>query len=78
MTIGDLIKNKDYDSIEYRILYNDDLDIFAGVFASKNGEIISLDGDTYSKGKEVYKYEEWSNPEENIQNGLTVIIKVNT
>ena len=78
MTIGDLIKNKDYDSIKYRILYNDDLDIFAGVFASKNGEIISLDGDTYSKGEEVYKYEEWSNPEENIQNGLTVIIKVNT
>ena len=76
MTIGDLIKNKDYDYISYKITLPKYGDIFAGCFASKGGEIISLDGDTYySKEEEVLSYKEWSQPEDNIQNGLTVVVK---
>ena len=75
MTIGDLIKNKDYDCISYRLTLPDGDDIFAGCFASKGGEIIPLDGDTYDKDEEVLSYEEWLKPEDNIQNGLTVVVK---
>ena len=75
MTIGDLIKNKDYDYISYRLTLPDGDDIFAGQLASKNGEIISLDGDVYSKEEEVLSYEEWSQPEDNIKNGLTIIVQ---
>lgn len=79
MTIGDLIKNKDYDYVSYRLKIQSKEDIFpdgifAGCFKSKDGEIISLDGDTYSKEEEVFEYEEWSKPEEGIQNGLTVTL----
>ena len=75
MTIGDLIKNKDYDYVSYRLILPDGNDTFAGCFASKGGEIISLDGDTYSNNEEVLNYEEWSSPEDNVQNGLTVVVK---
>lgn len=75
MTIGDLIKDKDYDYVSYRLTLPDGDDIFAGCFASKDGEIISLDGDTYSKGEEVLSYKEWSQPEAGINNGLTVILE---
>ena len=74
MTIENIINKKDYDYIEYRLLINQK-DIFAGAFASKNGTIISLDGDVYSKNEEVLRYEEWSNPDKGIKNGLTVIVK---
>lgn len=75
MTIGDLIKNKDYDYISYRLMLPDGGNIFAGCFASKDGEIISLDGDTYSKDEEVLRYKEWSQPEDNMENGLTIVVK---
>lgn len=75
MIIGDLIKNKDYDYISYRLILPDGDDTFAGCFASKSGEIISLDGDIYNKDEEVLSYEEWSQPEDDIQNGLTVVVK---
>ena len=29
----------------------------------------------YSKDEEVLRYEEWSQPEDDIQNGLTVVVK---
>lgn len=78
MTIGDLISKKDYDYIEYRLQLKEfDDDIFAGCFSSKNGEIISLDGDVYSKDEKVLNYEEWKDLDENIENGLTVIIECN-
>lgn len=35
MTIGDLIKNKDYDYVSYRLTLWDGSDTFAGCFASK-------------------------------------------
>lgn len=72
MTIGDLIKNN-YDYIEYRIMLPNGNDIFAGCFSSKDGEIIPLDGDSYSKDEEVLCYREWSNLEVGIKNGLTII-----
>lgn len=76
MTIGDLIKNKNYDYVSYRLILPDGYDIFAGCFASKDGEIIPLDGDTYSNDEEVLRYKEWSEPEKGIKNGLTVVVKV--
>ena len=76
MTIGDLIKKKDYDYVSYRLTLRDGSDTFAGCFASKGGEIIPLDGDAYDKDEEVLSYEEWSNQEDNIQNGLTIIVNV--
>lgn len=75
MTIGDLIKNKDYDYVSYRITLPDGTDTFFGCFSSKNGNIIPLDGDNYYKSEEVLSYEEWTQPEDNIENGLTIIVK---
>ena len=76
MTIGDLIKNKDYDYVSYRLTLPGGDDTFAGCFASKDGEIIPLDGDTiYDENDEVLSYREWNKPEEGIQNGLTVVVK---
>ena len=37
--------------------------------------MISGDGDTYSEEEEALSYEEWSNPEKGIVNGLTVIVE---
>ncbi len=77
LTIGDLIKNKDYDYVEYRItippIYETD-SIFAGAFKTEAGKIISLDGDNYSPSQEIASYEEWDDPKEGIKNGLTVIV----
>lgn len=76
-TIGDLIKNKDYDYVEYRVTIpsaDGQDDIFAGAFRTKSGKIIPLDKDIYDSDKEVIKSEEWSNPEKEIKNGLTVIV----
>lgn len=76
MTIGDLIKNKDYDYVSYRLTLRDGSDTFAGCFASRSGVIIPLDGDIYDKDEEVLSYKERSKPEDGIQNGLTIIVKV--
>lgn len=78
MTVGDLIKNKDYDYISWRVTLTEKAgggDMFFGCTASKNGELISLDGDTYSKEEVVLSYEEWLKPEEGIENGLTVVVE---
>lgn len=49
--------------------------IFIGEAASKNGNLISLDGDIiYDEEDVVVEYKEWRKPEENINNGLTVIV----
>lgn len=75
MTIGDLIINKDYDYVSYRLTLPDGDNIFAGCFASKDGEIVSLDGDTlYDENDKVLSYKEWSKPKEGIKNGLTVVV----
>ena len=76
-TIGDLIKNKDYDYVEYRVTIpsaDEQKDVFAGAFRTESGKIITLDGGIYDSDKEVIKSEEWSNPEKGIKNGLNVIV----
>ena len=74
-TIRDLIKDKDYDYISYRLTMKDKSEsFFAGCFKSENGKIIPLDGDVYSLDEEVLRYEEWSKPEEGIYKGLTVVV----
>lgn len=78
-TIGDLIKNKDYDYVDYRITCpgcDDDIGEFAGCFKSEGGKIISLDGDVYGEYKEVVVSEEWTT-EKDCQkiNGLTVVVE---
>lgn len=50
---------------------------FAGCFKTENGKIISLDGDSYSLNEKVIASEEWEDEEENINNGLTVIVEGN-
>lgn len=77
-TIKEVIKNKDYDYVSYRISHTSDEDgIFAGCFKTENGKIISLDGDSYSLNEKVIASEEWKDEEENINNGLTVIVEGN-
>ena len=80
MRVKDLIKNKDYDYIIWRIkLDEEDREkigedsIFFGVCCSKNGELISLDGDTYSEEDKVLGHWEFSKPEKGIENGLIVL-----
>lgn len=76
MTIGDLIKNKDYDYISWRITLPEKAgygDTFIGSCEGKNGKLIPHDQDHYSNDEEVLSYREWSSAE--IKNGLTVIIK---
>lgn len=78
MKIKDLISKKDYDFVSYRLLITpnngeEPYDTFAGAFRSESGKIIPLDGDTYSAEEEVVEYEEWTNEEEGITSGLTVI-----
>ena len=78
MTIKDLIRNKDYDYVSYRLTVPSNSeydDIFAGCFRSENGEIHSLDGDSYNELEEVLFYEEWTSPEDNVKNGLTIVCK---
>lgn len=74
-TIGDLIKDKDYDYISYRLTMIDkSQSFFAGCFRSESGKIIPLNGDVYGFDEEVLRYEEWSKPEEGIYKGLTVVV----
>jgi len=78
MIIKDLISKKDYDYVSYRLLVEtydsqDPLNVFAGCFASKDGKIISLDGDRYDELEEVLEYEEWHDKKRGITNGLTIV-----
>lgn len=77
-TIGELIKDKDYDYVSYRMLipgFDEENGEFAGCFSSKNGKIIPLDYDTYYESEEVIASEEWNMPKEGIENGLTVVVE---
>ena len=75
MKLKDLIKNKDYDYIEYRTNLPPKFGggtTFLGACESKNGKLIPLDGDIYNGNQDVLNSEEWSNYV--IKNGLTVFI----
>lgn len=76
MTVKDLIKNKDYDYISWRMTLPegfDEKDIFFGATRSENGKLIPLDGDVYYEDTEVLSYEEWSSVD--VDHGLTVVCK---
>ena len=76
MIVKDLIKDKDYDYISWRTTPPSgwgEASIFLGACKSKNGELISLDGDSYSEDEVVLGYEEWCN--DNTKSGLTVIVE---
>ena len=81
MTVGDLIKNKDYDYIEWRITLPDHPNtdypegIFSGYCHSINGELIPHDYDYYSPNEEVLNYEEFEDPDKQIYSGLTVLVE---
>ena len=75
-TIGELIKDKNYDYVSYRVSHEDyEEGVFSGYFHTENGEIISDDGDIYCKSERVIASEEWIQPEAGVTNGLTVIVK---
>lgn len=75
MTVKDLVEKKDYDYISYRLDMPGIGDVFIGSCKFANGELISSDGDNiYYLDDEVLSYEEWSNPDKNIKNGLTVVV----
>lgn len=76
MTVGDLIKNKDYDYISWRVTLPEEAgggDTFFGCTRSENGKLIPLDGDIYSENTEIISYEEWFDEKEGIKNGLTIV-----
>ena len=76
MIVKDLIQNKDYDYISWRVTSPPNWikpDMFFGVCKSVNGELIPLDGDNYCEDEVVVRYEEWSDGE--IKNGLTVVVE---
>lgn len=75
ITVKDLIKKKDYDYIEWRVILPEKAgggNTFFGCTKSENGNLIPLDGDIYSENTEVVRYEEWSDEIRNIKNGLTI------
>ena len=73
-TIGDLIKDKNYEYVSYLVNWKD-TDIFVGCFKAEDGIIIPLDGDTYGPEEEVLASKEWSRPEENVYHGLTIVVE---
>lgn len=78
MTISDLIKkqNKDYDYIEFR-MYIDGKTVFCGSGESKCGELFFHDENDYDFINEtVISYEEWSNVDNKVINGLTIVFLV--
>lgn len=74
--VKDLIKNKDYDYISWRVTLPEHCgggDTFFGATKSENGTLIPLDGDIYSEDTEIISYEEWDDPKKGIRNGLTIV-----
>lgn len=75
-TIGELIEDKNYDYVSYRISHEDyEEGVFAGCFHTENGEIIPDDGDIYCKSEKVIASEEWIKPSAGVKNGLMVIVE---
>ena len=75
MTIKDLIKGKDYEYIaRVNVLPNGQRDV-VGFFKIVNGKIFSSEGQTYPENEEIFKYEEWSLPEDGIRTSLTIFVR---
>ena len=80
LTIGELISGKDYDYVSYRVVYDSpycdkENGEFTGCFAVNDGKIVPLDGDCYDYYEEVIASEEWSQPEDGVIKGLTIIVE---
>ena len=76
-TIGELIKDKDYDYVSYRINYpgcDEEHGTFAGCFAAVDGRIVPLDGDSYSLEEKVIDSQEWRDSDEGVENGFLVVV----
>ena len=76
ITVGDLIHDENYDCIEWRVTTPpdwDEPDMLFGYCKSINGELIPLDGDTYSKGEVVVRYQKFRGGD--VENGLTVVVE---
>ena len=63
-TFGQILKqlNKDFKHISWRgfipnYTHDDIEDVFMGICMYENGEVCSLDGDTYSEGDNIIHYE---------------------
>lgn len=57
LRLKDIVQNYDYNYIAYRAFLSDGTDIFIGACKYINGELISLDGDTYSLDDPILKYD---------------------
>lgn len=74
MTVKDLIRDNDYDIIEWRVTlpeYLGGATTLVGYCKSMNGELISLDGDSYCQETEISHYLEWTS--EDGEKCLTII-----
>ena len=74
MTIGQLIQDKHYHFTALRV-FDPELhkSVFIGSAKSINGDLLSLDGDTYRKESEILEYEEWSGKK--VKNAVTIVCK---
>lgn len=82
--INKIAPNRDFEYVNYRLYLGPEKDytldstsLFAGFFAIShiNGlHIIAMDGDTYSLSERVLAYEEWTDKEHGVNNGLTIVV----
>lgn len=57
LRLEDIVHGYDFERIEYRMFLKDGSDTVVGNCKYVNGELISLDGDSYSLKDRVLKYE---------------------
>lgn len=76
MTLAEIIKEKDYDYIELRMICEarKNGSIFYGEAKSVDGKLISLDEDNYDEelNMEPVSNREFKNPDRHVENGLSV------
>ena len=86
-TIGEVIAGRNFDYVSYRgydakrnsppALHDGKIEgEFCGCFKVADGKIIPLDGDSYDASELVISSEEWTNPDNGIKKGLTIIVEM--
>ena len=78
MKLSDALKGRDYKEIEYRIMLPEGLgtgDAHYGKCQYINGELKSLDGDSYSLDDEIIRFEE-TGPDAEISGGATLTVYI--
>lgn len=79
MTLREIIKDKEYDIIEVRNIGEIDgkpIDTLFGYCRYHKGQLIPMDGDSYSLDMEVEKYEEWEDTDKNAETNYGTILTV--